>query len=44
MQGSAHQNTFAAIGDDPKTAPLLSEILDKNGDPVAPPLTWGNAR
>ena len=28
MQGSAHKKTFAAIGDDPKTAPLLKEILE----------------
>ncbi len=40
MQGSAHQSTFAAIGDDPKTAPLLSEILDENGDPVVSDNAW----
>ena len=40
MQGSAHQSTFAAIGDDPKTAPLLSEILDKNGEPVVSDNAW----
>lgn len=40
MQGSAHQRTFAAIGDDPKTAPLLSEILDQNGDPVVCDNAW----
>ncbi|MCF7957230.1 MAG: sialate O-acetylesterase, partial [Phycisphaerae bacterium] len=34
MQGAAHKSTFAAIGDDPTTAALLSDILDKNGDPV----------
>jgi len=34
MQGSAHKSTFAAIGDDPKTASLLSEILDRNGNPI----------
>ena len=27
MQGSAHQGTFAAMGDNPATAPLLAEIL-----------------
>ena len=40
MQGSAHKHTFAAIGDDPKTAALLSEILDKNGDPVVCNNAW----
>ena len=34
MQGSAHQSTFAAIGDDPKAAPLLGEILEDGGEPV----------
>jgi len=40
MQGSAHQRTFAAIGDDPKTAPLLKEILDSSGDPVVCDNAW----
>jgi len=40
MQGSAHQRTFAPMGDDPKTAPLLSEILDKNGSPVVCDNAW----
>jgi len=40
MQGSAHKSTFAAIGDDPKTAALLSEILDQNGDPVICDNAW----
>ena len=40
MQGSAHKRTFAAIGDDPKTAALLSEILDQNGDPVVCDNIW----
>jgi hypothetical protein len=40
MQGSAHYSTFAAIGDDPETAPLLSQILDQNGDPVACNNAW----
>jgi len=40
MQGSAHQRTFAAIGDDPKTAPLLREILDSNGNPVVCDNAW----
>ena len=40
MQGSAHKRTFAAIGDDPKTAALLSEILDQNGDPVICDNAW----
>jgi hypothetical protein len=40
MQGSAHKSTFAAIGDDPKTAALLSEILDENGDPTVCDKAW----
>lgn len=40
MQGSAHQDTFAAIGDDPKTASLLKEVLDENGEPVVCENTW----
>ncbi len=34
MQGSAHQRTFAAMGDDPQSASLLKEILDGNGEPI----------
>jgi len=40
MQGSAHQGTFAAMGDDPKTAGLLKEVLDENGDPVVCDNAW----
>ncbi|MFT6178681.1 MAG: alpha-galactosidase [Akkermansiaceae bacterium] len=40
MQGSAHQSTFAAIGDDSKTAPLLKEILDDEGKPVVCENAW----
>ncbi|NNE92770.1 MAG: hypothetical protein HKN23_14080 [Verrucomicrobiales bacterium] len=40
MQGSAHQRTFAAIGDDPMTAPLLQEILDPEGNPVVCENAW----
>ena len=40
MQGSAHKNTFAAIGDDPKTALLLDEILDDKGEPVVCDKAW----
>ncbi|MCP4455069.1 MAG: hypothetical protein GY809_26710 [Planctomycetes bacterium] len=40
MQGSAHKTTFAAMGDDPKTAGLLKEILDENGDPVESDNAW----
>jgi hypothetical protein len=40
MQGSAHQSTFAAIGDDPESAPLLKEILDESGKPVVSPNSW----
>ena len=40
MQGSAHKKTFAAIGDDPKTASLLEEILDADGEPVEAHNGW----
>jgi len=40
MQGSAHKRTFGAIGDDPKTAAILKDILDKNGDPVVCDNAW----
>ncbi|MFT5905047.1 MAG: hypothetical protein ACI9E1_000637 [Cryomorphaceae bacterium] len=40
MQGSAHKSTFAAMGDDQKTAPLLREILDKNGEPIVSHNAW----
>ena len=40
IQGSAHQRTFAAIGDDLKTASLLNEILDQRGDPVVCDNAW----
>jgi hypothetical protein len=40
MQGSAHQRTFAAMGDDPETAPLLDEILDADGTPVVCENAW----
>jgi hypothetical protein len=40
MQGSAHQSTFPAIGDDPKTAQLLSDILDADGNPVVCDDAW----
>lgn len=32
MQGSAHQRTFAALADDPRSAPLLDDILGKDGE------------
>ena len=40
MQGSAHKSTFAAMGDDPKTANLLSKVLDQNGDPIVCDNSW----
>ncbi|MDP6543186.1 MAG: sialate O-acetylesterase [Phycisphaerae bacterium] len=40
MQGSAHKRTFGAIGDDPKSAPLLKDIQDKNGDPIVCSNAW----
>jgi hypothetical protein len=44
MQGSAHMSTFAAMGDDPKTAALLDEILDQNGNPVVSDKAWVSYR
>ncbi len=40
MQGSAHKSTFAAIGDDPRTAPLLRDILDTNDEPIVSDNAW----
>jgi len=40
MQGSAHKRTFAAIGDEPRSAALLKDILDKNGDPIVCDNAW----
>jgi hypothetical protein len=33
MQGHAQSATFDSLADDPKTAPLLKEIRDKDGKP-----------
>jgi len=44
MQGSAHKKTFAAIGDDPKTAPILNEILSANGEPIEAHNSWVTCR
>jgi alpha-galactosidase len=40
MIGSAHKSTFAAIGDDPMTVNLLTEILDQKGDPLVSENAW----
>lgn len=40
MQGSAHKKTFAAIGDDPKTASLLKEVLGGDGEPIEARNAW----
>lgn len=40
MQGSANKSTFAAMGDDPKSAMLLGEILDQNGNPIICDNAW----
>ncbi len=40
MQGSAHQRTFAAIGEDPQTTSMLNDILDSNGDPIVCEQAW----
>ncbi len=50
MQGHASVTTFNSMADDPKTAPLLKEMRDKDGKPVASedsasaPETGGAAR
>ena len=44
MQGSAHKKTFAAIGDDPKTASILKEILSADGEPVEGHNSWVTCR
>ncbi len=33
MQGHAHISTFEVMGMDPKTAPLLKEMVDRDGEP-----------
>ena len=34
MQGSAHEDTFAAMADSPETAPFLAKVVDSDGKPV----------
>ncbi len=34
MQGHARISTFESLADDPKTAPLLKEMLGANGKPA----------
>ncbi len=40
MQGHAAISTFDAMADDPKTAPLLAEMLGANGTPRVCERTW----
>ena len=40
MEGHAKVETIDYIGEDPKTAPLLAEMRDKRGQPVAPKNVW----
>lgn len=40
MQGSAHMSTFAAMGDDPKSAPLFKELADAQGKPLVSNNAW----
>lgn len=40
MQGHAAARTLPHLGMDPKTAPLLKEILDKNGSPKIHEKVW----
>jgi Carbohydrate esterase, sialic acid-specific acetylesterase len=40
MQGHASVTTFDSMADDPKTAPLLKEMRDKDGKPRACEKVW----
>ncbi len=40
MQGHANLSTFGAMADDPATAPLLKEMLDKDGKPKVCDKVW----
>ncbi len=40
MQGHAHVSTLSHVGLDPKTSPLLSEIVDDEGIPRVHPDVW----
>ncbi len=40
MQGHAHVRTFDAMALDPKTAPLLKEMRDADGDPTVCERVW----
>lgn len=40
MQGSAHQHTFAAMGDDAQSARLLDDVLDDHGQPIVSESVW----
>jgi hypothetical protein len=40
MQGHANVSTFESLADDPKTAPLLKEMLGRDGKPKASDKVW----
>lgn len=40
MQGHANVSTFDEMADDPKTAPLLKEMRDKDGKPTVCEKVW----
>jgi hypothetical protein len=40
MQGHARVSTFDSLADDPKTAPLLTEMRDKDGKPKVCDRVW----
>ncbi len=40
MQGHAHVSTFDSLADDPKTAPLLKEMLGRDGKPKVCDKVW----
>lgn len=40
MQGSAHEDTFAAMEDDADAAPLLKQVIDSEGNPKTADHVW----
>lgn len=40
MEGHAKIETFDYIGEDPKTAPMLKQMLDANGEPTVSERVW----
>jgi len=44
MQGHARVSTFDSMADDPKTAPLLKEMRNKDGKPRSQRVNWLSIR